>query len=267
VGRKAKPKRKAKKRAPSAGLTDSELLAALLEHLPDAVSFKDRQGRFIRVNRVLAAWLGLKDPRKAVGKTDADFLTPEFARATAEGEREIMRTGRPLVDVEEKLLWPDGRVTRTLTTKVPFRDAAGKTVGVFGISRDVSAHRQAEEELRRSEALYRTLVDSLPQNFIRKDLEGRVILANRQYCATIGKPLREVLGLTDHDLFPPELARKYREDDARVIQTGRPFEAVEAHKPPGKPTIFVRVVKTPLRDANGRTTGVQVIFWQVPGEK
>lgn len=246
---------------------DPELLAMIMDHLPEAIYFKDARSRFIRINRTLAAWLGVKDPAGAAGKSDADFFTKEFARATQEMEQEIMTSGRPVLDVEEKLVWPDGRVSLLLASKIPLRGPDGKIVGIFGFSRDLSARRQAEDELRRSEALYRTLVDNLPQCFFRKDLEGRVVFANKQYCATLGRPLKELLGKTDHDLFPPELARKYREDDARVVQTGRAFEAVEAHKPPGKPTIFVRVVKTPLKDADGRTVGVQVLFWEVPAEK
>ncbi|HYE98419.1 MAG TPA: PAS domain-containing protein, partial [Planctomycetota bacterium] len=70
----------------------------------------------------------------------------------------------------------------------------------------------------------------------------------------------------DHDLFPPELARKYREDDARVMQTGVTLDTVEAHKAPGKPVVYVRVVKVPFTDADGRTVGVQGIFWEVPPE-
>jgi PAS domain S-box-containing protein len=249
------------------GSQETELFAALMDHLPDAIYFKDRESRFIRINRTLAGWLGLKDPAKAKGKSDEDFFTKEFARATRETELAIMKSGRPLLEVEEKAVWADGHVSLTLTTKLPLRDAAGKIVGTFGFSRDISGRRQAEDELRRSETLYRSLVDTLPQNFLRKDMEGRVVFANRQYCATLGRPLKELLGKTDADLFPPELARKYREDDSRVLQTGRAFEAVEAHQPPGKPTIFVRVVKTPIHDADGRTSGVQVLFWEVSPEK
>src|SRR5579863_10705789 len=96
--------------SPSSPLTDGDLLQILLEQLPDAVYFKDLENRFIRVNRTLASWYGLKDPAEATGKTDADFFTPEFARSSHEAEQEIIRTGLPKVDVEEKLIWPDGRV-------------------------------------------------------------------------------------------------------------------------------------------------------------
>ena len=249
-----------------ASLSDGELLLILLEQLPDAIYFKDTDSRYIRINRTLATWYGLKTPEEAVGKTDASFFSPEFARTSDEAEQEILKTGIPRVDVEEKLVWPDGRLIYTSTTRLPLRDSTGAVIGTFGIFRDIGPHLQAKKEIRRAEGLYRSLVDTLPQNFFRKDLEGRLTYANRQYCTTIGKTLKELVGKTDLDLFPEHLARKYREDDARVLQTGQALDVVEAHKPPGKDPIFVRVVKTPVYDSDQRAVGVQGIFWEVPGQ-
>jgi len=248
-------------------MTEGDLLHILLEQLPDAVYFKDAESRFIRVNRTLASWYGLKDPGDAVGKTDADFFSPEFAKSSVAAEQEIMKTGMPAADVEEKLVWPDGRVTYTSTTRLPLRDPSGGVVGTFGIFRDIGPHLQAKKEIRRANALYSSLVDNLPQNFFRKDLEGRVVFANQQYCKTIGRSLKELIGKTDLDLFPEHLARKYREDDARVLQTGQTLDVVEAHKPPGKDVIYVRVVKSPVLDSDQRAVGVQGIFWEVPSQK
>jgi PAS domain S-box-containing protein len=250
-----------------APLSEGDLLHILLEQLPDAVYFKDTKSRFIRINRTLASWYGLKDPADAVGKTDADIFSAELARSSDEAEQEIMKTGVPRVDVEESLVWPDGRVIYTSTTRIPLRDASGSVIGTFGLFRDIGPHLTARKEIRRAEGLYRSLVDNLPQNFFRKDLEGRVVFANRQYCATIGKSLKELLGKTDYDLFPEKLARKYLEDDARVLQTGVALDVVEAHKPPGKGIIYVRVVKTPVYDSDQRAVGVQGIFWEVPTQK
>jgi len=250
-----------------ASLSDGELLHILLEQLPDAMYFKDAECRYLRVNRTLASWYGLKSPEDAVGKSDAAFFSPEFARHSDEAEKEILRTGIPQVDVEEKLVWPDGRVLVASSTRLPLRDASGAVIGTLGIFRDLGPHLQAKKEVRRAEAMYRSLVDNLPQNVFRKDLEGRVIFANGQYCKTVGRTLKELLGKTDFDLFPEHLARKYREDDAHVLQTGRPLDVVEAHQPPGKGTLFVRVVKTPVYDADQRAVGVQGIFWEVPAQK
>ena len=254
-------------KAPPADVADPDLLRVLMDYLPDAIYFKDRESRFIRINKGLAAWYGLKDPAKAVGKTDADYFTPEFARAIADVEREIMKTGVPCIDVEEKIVWPNGHVSWALATKMPLRDKRGRIIGTFGISRDISKYKQQEEAVRNSEMLYRSLADNLPQNFFRKDLEGRVVFANRRFCTTIGRTLKEILGKTDMELHPAELARKYREDDARVIQTGRSYETVESHKPRGKETLYVRVVKTPVYDGDGRVVGVQGIFWEVSEPK
>ena len=248
----------------SSSLTDSDLIQILLEQLPDAIYFKDVDHRFIRVNRTLASWYGLKDPAEAVGKKDADFFTPELARSNDEAEDEILRTGIPRVDVEEKLVWPDGKVGWTSSTRLPLRDATGAVIGLLGIFRDIGPHLLAKKEIRRSEAMYRTLVDNLPQNFFRKDLEGRVVFANQQYCKTMGKPLKELVGKNDFDFFPEKLARKYREDDARVLQTGVALDVIESHKPPGKDIMYVRVVKTPVLDSDLRAVGVQGIFWEVP---
>jgi two-component system sensor histidine kinase/response regulator len=241
-----------------------DLLAALMDQLPEGVCFKDRQGRYLRVNRTLAAWLGLKDPADAVGRSTADYFGREIAKAVAETEREVVEGGRTLSGIEEKRVWPDGRVMWMAASRYPIRDAAGAVVATMSVFRDIGPDLQAKQDVRRAELLYRNLVDNLPQSFFRKDLEGRVVYANRRYCEILGRPLKQLLGKTDYDLFPEKLARKYREDDARVLQTGIPIDVVEAHQPPGGKLIHVRVVKSPVYDADQRPIEVQGIFWEVP---
>jgi PAS domain S-box-containing protein len=251
---------------PPSFFQDGDLLHILLEQLPEAIYFKDTEGRFVRINQTLASWYGLREPAAAVGKTDGDFFTPEFAKSSQAAEREILKTGFPSVDVEEKLVWPDGHVVHVAATRLPLRDASGAIIGTLGIFRDLRPQLQALKEVRRAEGLYRSLVDNLPQNFFRKDLQGRVVFANRQYCATMGATLKDLLGKTDLDLFPEKLARKYREDDAHVLQTGVALDVVEAHQPPGKGVIYVRVVKTPVYDSDQRAAGIQGIFWEIPSQ-
>lgn len=239
------------------------LLRVLMDHLPDAIYFKDEKSRFTWINRALAEKFGLRDPAEAIGKTDFDFFTPEHAQQAFDDEQNILRTGQPLLGREEKETWPDGRETWVLTTKMPLRDPSGKIVGTFGLSRDVTARKKAEEALRDSEELYHSLVENLPQNILRKDTHGRFTFANQRFCASLGKPLSEILGKTDYDFFPKELADKYRQDDLRVMATNEIFETVEEHQPPGKEKIYVQVIKTALHDARGKVIGVQVLFWDV----
>jgi len=238
-------------------------LILLLDVLQDLIYFKDQDSRFLRISRALASRFALADASQALGKSDADFFPKEYARHTLEIEQEIMRTGKPVVDLEEHALWPDGSESWVLTTKLPYRDARGAVIGTFGLSRDITDHRRAEDALRNSMALYHSLVQNLPQNIFRKDLEGRFTFANGRFCATLGKRLEDILGRSDFDLFPAELARKYQEDDRKIIKSGKNFETVEEHRPPGGSQIFVQVVKTPVHDARGAIIGVQGMFWDV----
>ena len=88
------------------------------------------------------------------------------------------------------------------------------------LQREIAERRRAESALRESEALYQSLVESLPLNVFQKDLAGRIIFANQRMCETIGRPINDVIGKTDTDLFPPDLSEKYRRDDNRVIVEG-----------------------------------------------
>jgi len=128
---------------------------------------------------------------------------------------------------------------------------------------DITAHRRAEQALRDAEALYHSLVENLPQCMFRKDISGQFTFADRHHCQMLGKPLEEVLGKTDADFYPAELAKKYRHDDERVMKNGETFEAVEKHCGADGEERFVNVVKTPLRDANGQIIGVQGVYWDV----
>jgi PAS domain S-box-containing protein len=122
------------------------LLQALMDNIPDHIYFKDTQCRFIRNSRSQATSLGLQDPSEAVGKTDFEFF-PHAAQSYAD-EQEVMRSGEPHVDFEERVVWPDGRETWVTTTKMPLRTVEGQTIGIFGISHDITERKRAEQAIR-----------------------------------------------------------------------------------------------------------------------
>ena len=242
-------------------------LEALLESLPDHIYFKDRQSRFTRINRAMAKSLGLDDPTKAIGKTDEDFFTKEHAKPALDAEKKIIESGEPLVGLVEKETWANGLETWVSTTKLPLRNEQGEIIGTFGVSRNVTEMVQAQNKLRDSEAIFHSLVDNLIQNIFRKDLTGHLTFVNQQYCKELGKTSDELIGKTDFDLFPEELAEKYVIDDQRVIETGKTLELVEKHLLPDGQVQFVQVVKTPVFDAQHHIIGTQGIFWDVTEKK
>ena len=134
------------------------LLETLMDNVPDAIYFKDRQSRFTRVNRYAAARYGIDSPALAVGRTDFDFFTNEHAAQALRDEQEILRTGQPLVNVEEKETLANGEFRWVSTTKLPLRDRHGNIEGTFGISRDITERKKAEEQLQH-QAFYDPLTD------------------------------------------------------------------------------------------------------------
>jgi PAS domain S-box-containing protein len=142
-----------------------------------------------------------------------------------------------------------------------------KLCELLHISTNTTRLKQAEQALLDSEALYHSLVETIPMNLFRKDLESRFTFANKLFCEELGAPLVEIVGKTDLDFFPRDLAEKYRHDDQKVILTGTVFDDVEEHQRPDGKTIYVHVLKTPVRDARGRVIGTQCIFWDVTARK
>jgi PAS domain S-box-containing protein len=119
------------------------LMFTLMDNVPEYIYFKDRESRFIRVNKALAQSFGLSDSAEILGKTDFDFFTHEHASQTYEDEQFIIQTGRP-ISKEEKETWSNHPDTWAATTKLPLYDKVGNIIGTFGISMDITAHKQAE---------------------------------------------------------------------------------------------------------------------------
>jgi PAS domain S-box-containing protein len=127
--------------------------------------------------------------------------------------------------------------------------------------------RESEEALRESEALYHSLVEMLPLQVWRKDLESRFTFVNKGFCQATGRTASELIGKTDFDLFPAELAEKYRQDDQKVLRSGDAFDDLEEHQTARGERLYVRVVKRPIFDAHGQIVGTQGIFWDVTEQK
>ena len=124
---------------------ERSLLTTLMDNLPYTFYFKDLDSRFIAVSRTLAEDHGRKDPTQMIGLTDRDLFSSEHAEGALADELEIIRTGKPIIDYEEKETWPDREDTWVSTTKMPWRDTQGNIIGTFGISQDITEKKRAAE--------------------------------------------------------------------------------------------------------------------------
>ena len=236
---------------------------SVFDHLAEGIFRTNFEGRYLMANAALARIYGYASPEELrKNLTDIGhrlYVEPgrrdEFIR--------LMQEHDVLTRFESQVYRKDGSVIWISENCRAVRDQEGRLIYYEGTVEDISQRRQAEERLRHSEALYHSLVETLPQNILRKDLKGRFTFANQLFCKTLGRPLEEIIGKTDFDFFPAELAAKYQRDDLRVLESGEPFEATEEHQPPGRGKMYVQVVKTPLREADGRISGLQIIFWDI----
>jgi two-component system sensor histidine kinase/response regulator len=206
----------------------------------------------------MAEKFGLQDPEDVAGKTDADFFSQEHAQQAMQDEQELMRTGRPIVAQVEKETWIDASDTWCSTTKLPLRDNEGNIIGTFGISSDISERKWAEEALARERDMLRTLMDHLPDLIFVKDNEGRFVTANSAILKTLGaKSLQNIVGKTDFDFFPPELAEHFSQDDQAVIQSGEPLiDREESVIDSEGNESWLLTTKVPLRDEEETVTGL-----------
>jgi PAS domain S-box-containing protein len=201
-------------------------LFTMMDNLPDNIWFKDRESRFVATNRAMLSWTGFKDESEIVGKTDQDLFSEEHADAALADEQKIIATGQPLDPVDEKETWPDGHETWVSTTKVPWRDASGNVIGIFGWSRDITARILGEKNLQ--------MANETAEKAGRAKSE---FLANMSH--EIRTPMNGVIGMTDllldSDLNRPqrELAEALRasaENLLKIINDILDFSKIEARK-------------------------------------
>ncbi len=126
------------------------MFVTLLEQTADRIYIKDTQGRFVFASNALVKTHGLKDQSEIEGMTDSDFFDPQSAEAFFAQEKEILRSGKPVINQIRQESWKNGSTTWSSTSKVPLRLESGESIGILGISRDVTEEYLNKEQLRQA---------------------------------------------------------------------------------------------------------------------
>lgn len=131
-------------------INDRLVIDTIRRNGKDTIYFKDKDSKFIWNNYVHAKQLGVETPDELVGKTDMDFFPVEFAQKARQVEMEIMRTGIPVLNIEEELYLDEDNVKYYSASKYPLYDKDNNIIGIWGISRDITETKKLEIELERS---------------------------------------------------------------------------------------------------------------------
>ena len=248
---------------------ERELLHTLLENIPDRIYFKDRQSRFIRINRALTTLFGLQSAEEAYGKTDADFYGKEHAGEALQDELRLMETGEPLLGKVEFEIMADGRKSWSLTTKLPLRDRQGRIIGTCGISREISEIKDMEDQLETERNLLRAVIDNLPDLVFLKDIEGHYLLNNMAHVRWLGATdPADVRGRTVFDFFPDDLATTFHQGDMVVAESRQPMVNQDENTVDARGNSSWRLTsKIPWLDDNGQTVGLVCISRDVTEQK
>ncbi|MGV9170874.1 MAG: PAS domain-containing sensor histidine kinase, partial [Promethearchaeia archaeon] len=168
-------------------------LEMIMDAIPGLVSYKDRNGNYIRVNKFVADAHNMSK-EEVIGKSTFDLYPESQAKAYRQKELEVMESGEPKRNITEPWITDEdaGWISTSLT---PLRDDRGEITGVVGISIDITARKRAEKKLKESEKQLRKVLKSVPAGLVLVDsLTKRIIKINPAVSDITGYSRDELVG-------------------------------------------------------------------------
>ena len=245
-----------------AALRESEQRYRLLaENVSDIIWTSDMEGRITYMSPSVTRLRGCS-PEEVVGRKFEECLTPASAEvARAVFAQEMARDREPGVDpsrpirLEVETICKDGRTAWAEMVVTLLRDESSRPVQMLGVTRDITQRRRAEAAAIESEQRLRSVLDNSPAVIYVEDLEGRYLLVNSRYAALVGRSADSIIGLTDYDLWPKEVADHFHETERKTLATGEPVRVEETIEVGGEERSYL-TVQFPLPDASGNPCAV-----------
>jgi PAS domain S-box-containing protein len=208
---------------------EKNLLATLIDHLPDNVYVKDPQGRYVLTNLAHTRFHGAPSPGYFRGKSGFDLFPRERAQAYADADAKILTGGAQVFTCEEEVTNGEGNSRCLATTKVPLEDQAGKIIGLVGFSRDVTETKRAERELEEKQRVLSTLMSNLPglAYRCRNDQKWTMEFLSEGCLELTGYAPAELVAnhrASYEQVVHPEDRQRVREDVQRALQERKRFQ-------------------------------------------
>ncbi|MHC4675143.1 MAG: PAS domain S-box protein, partial [Planctomycetota bacterium] len=236
-----------RRRAAEALRESEERYRTLLQTMNEGFAILDENETFTYTNDRFYQMLGYS-PDEIVGHRLYDFLDEDNRRIFAE---QIARRRRGEAEsYEGTFTRKGGGKTHAIISPRPIFDSVGKFNGSFGVVTDITERKQMEEVLRENEERLQAILDNTTAHIFLKDAEGRYMVANRHLQNLFKVPQEQILGKTDYDFFPKEIAETYRANTQKVLESGTSMEFEEINPEDDGLHTYLSV-KFPIHDANG----------------
>ncbi|MEO8392594.1 MAG: PAS domain S-box protein [Chloroflexota bacterium] len=226
-------------------------------------------GKWLQVNHALCG---------IIGYTEAELLTTTFQDITHPDDlstdlgyvRQLLAGEIETYQMEKRYFHKQGHEVWVLLSVSLVRDSQNQPLHFISQIQDITQRKQAEAALAAERNLLRTLIDSIPDYIYVKDRQSRFVIANKAVLLGGGMTRPEqIIGKTDFDFFPPEIAQAFYEDEVEVFASGQGLidrEEVSVDLKTGD-ELWFSTSKVPLRDEHGTVTGLLGVSWDITSRK
>ena len=238
----------------------SRKFEAIIAASPDGIGMASIDGKIELMSEKLALIHGysIEQKHEYINKTIFDFIDPSNHNLLIENIHKLLEGKKDHKITEYLALKKDNSKFYSDVNSTILLDSSGNPTSILFVERDITERKMAEEALHNERALFRTIIDLIPDAVYVKDFEGRKILANPMEVMLSGKDSEsDLIGKTDADLYPETESSRSRKEDISVLQSGKPILNIEGNLTDKNGFHHSLLVsKVPLYDVQGNITGL-----------
>ena len=243
------------------------MLQTVLDTLPVSVFWKDKEGGFLGCNVAFARDAGITSSAQVQGLTNNDMpWSEEEKRRCLDEENSVLEGGGGRIGLDEKRILADGSIRHLKFSRIPLLDSENRVEGVLGVYQDVTSEYAAMLENQQKTSLLAavngrllSVLNSSPDIIFFKDYadsEGQYLGCNKSFEEWVGLGQEEIVGRTDVDIFPPDKAKTYQDEDMNILMQGRRITKEGWLVFSSGRKVFMETVKAPIYDENNHIVGV-----------
>ncbi|MBD2463471.1 PAS domain S-box protein [Oscillatoria sp. FACHB-1407] len=244
-----------RKQAAKALQESQTLLRSVIDNLPQAIFWKDRESRFLGCNQQMLLDAGFSSAEDIIGKTDFDLPWREEAPLFRADDRQVIESGQPKLNIEEPLTKVGNIHSWLKTNKLPLRSADGSIIGVLGSYEDITERKRIEHALQESERRYATLAATAPVGIYRTDADGNCLYVNDRWCELAGLTPEEAAGFGWIQGLHPDDREMISAEWYRCARTGEVFRLEYRFQRPDGITTWVYGQATQEKKSDGGVIG------------